>query len=66
MSASTAVQIKGWKVYRGEQSERDKKLGQIKWKAISQLFVVRSAAQEFATLAKKQYPLVDVRAEYVR
>lgn len=61
--------IKGWKVYQAqEQTEQQKKIALVKWKAISQIFTVRSAADEFAKLARKQFATSDiqVRAEYTR
>jgi hypothetical protein len=59
-------QIKGWKVYAGKEVKLRENVKVVRWKAISKMFTVRSAADEFCRLAEKQYGNVQVQAEYAR
>ncbi len=66
MTASYTRQIKGWKVYRGRTVKLKENVTVVRWKAISKMFTVRSAADEFARLAKLEIKddQVEVQAEY--
>lgn len=52
--AETALQIKGWRVIRAEWTEKTRHLGTPKWKALSRVFTVRSAAEKYAELARRE------------
>jgi len=50
------TQTKGWRVYAGTKKARARTEFDLAWRAISRLFAVRSAADQFATLAQRQMP----------
>lgn len=55
----SGFQIKGWKVYEEQQTPRGNK-----WVAISKLFTVKSAADQFAQLAGIDHKAIEVRTEH--
>lgn len=62
-------QIVGWKVYRGEKrkSARSAEVILVKWTPISTRFTIKSAADTFYELARKEFGpvvLLEVRAIY--
>ena len=64
--SSTAQVVTGWRVYAGTRKARAKGPFDLKWAPISQKFVVRSAADQFCDMARRQMPEaeVEVRAQY--